>query len=346
MSGTSYDEDAKLIYAIQNDMGDEAAFEALYHKYYKLVLFIANRECANESDAQDILQETFIEIRKSILKLKNPRYFRLWLYRVVNSKCKDLYRSRKYVFADSDNEYIQNNVREERKDAVPESHMKFTSDQDVMMALIDELPHGQQIVLMMYYLEQCSIKEIAQILDIPEGTVKSRMANAKTALKGKIERYERQEQTKLSFYSLDALLAHVFYVGAKQAGAAAVPIRGKITWKLKSKPHMMQGVAAIGCAVAVSAVAIGYAYSNENVPKEQTFHAVNQEGRVLSTSTEAYFYLLAKACCAEEIERMSEEELIRLQAVYQSIKEENGYHYRLLKEMGWVSAYETRVLGK
>ncbi len=343
MNEKSYDEDAKLIFAIQSDVQDEAAFEALYQKYYKLVLFIANRECANESDAQDILQETFIEIRKSILKLKNPRYFRLWLYRVVNSKCKDLFRSRKFSFVDSDNEYIQDNIREERREALPDTHMKFTSDQNVMMALINELPQRQRIVLMMYYLEQCSIKEIAQILNIPEGTVKSRMSNAKAVLKGKIELYEKREQTKLSFYSLDAMLAQALFAGAKHTGAFRLPIRRKFPWNLKSNPHVTQAVIAISCAMVVGIVGMGNVRFNEDAPKENPFHAVNHEGKMLSTSTEAYFYLLGRACCAEEIGRMNAEELKQLEGIYQSLKEEDGYHYLLLNQMGWVSAYEARV---
>ena len=210
MNDISYAEDARLIAAIQNQDHEQEAFEALYRKYYKLVLFIANKECANESDAQDILQETFIEIKKSIPKLRKPQYFRLWLYRVVNSKCKDLFRNRKMTLMDSDHEMIRNYVKEERREASGDAQMKYHCDQDVILGMIDELPHGQRIVLMMYYLEQCSIKEIAQLLEIPQGTVKSRMSTGKAALKSKIAQYEQREQIKLSFHSLDALLASVF----------------------------------------------------------------------------------------------------------------------------------------
>lgn len=343
MNKSSYDEDVKLIQAIQNDEGGEEAFEALYRKYYKLVLFIANRECANESDAQDVLQETFIEIRKSIPRLKNPQYFRLWLYRVVNSKCKDLFRSRKFSYVDSDNDYIQNSIREERRDAIPEMQMKFTSDQDVMMALIDELPHRQRIVLMMFYLEQCSIKEIAKVLEIPEGTVKSRISTAKATLKEKIQKYEKQEHIKLSFYSIDALIAQVLLVKASQVCAVAWP-KQKLSWKMRSHSHLIQGALAASCVAVSTVCGVSYLLQDqEEAVQTQPFQAVQYEDRELTNSTQAYFYLLTKACCAEEIERMSREDLIHLQSAYESIKAENSYHYQLLYERGWVRAYEARM---
>lgn len=343
MKKTSYDEDVELIHAIQKNEYNEEAFEALYRKYYKLVLFIANRECANESDAQDVLQETFIEIRKSIPRLKNPKYFRLWLYRVVNSKCMDLFRSHKFSIVDSDNEFIQNSIREDRREAIPDQQMKFTSDQDVLMALIDELPHRQRIVLMMYYLEQCSIKEIAKVLEIPEGTVKSRISTAKAALKAKIEKYEQKEQIKLSFYSMDALLAQVLLIGAHQACGMTWPIRKKLSWKMRSHSHLTQGIVAGSCMAVAVITGIYYSQDREPISSSQPFHAVQYEDRVLSTSTEAYFYLLARACCEDEINRMSIEELTRLRTVYESLKAENSYHYQLLNDMGWVKAYEARL---
>ncbi len=343
MKKSSYDEDVRLIHAIQNDEGGEEAFEELYRKYYKLVLFIANRECANESDAQDVLQETFIEIRKSIPHLKNPQYFRLWLYRVVNSKCKDLFRSRKFSCIDSDNDYIQNSVREERREAIPEMQMKFTSDQDVMMALIDELPHRQRIVLMMFYLEQCSIKEIAKILEIPEGTVKSRISTAKSTLKEKIEKYEKQEHIKLSFYSMDALLAQVLLIGAQQICGITWP-KQKLSWRMHSHSSLVQGMIITSCVSVAAVCGVSYLLQDhEKTTQSHPFQVVQYDDRTLNNSTEAYFYLLSRACCAEEINRMSMEELTHLRSAYESIKEENSYHYQLLQDMGWVKAYEMRM---
>ncbi len=343
MDTSRFDEDLRLIHAIKSDQSDEA-FEALYRKYYKLVLFIANRECANDSDAQDILQETFIEIKKSITHLRNPQYFRLWLYRVVNSKCKDLFRSRKVVWVDSDNDFVQNYIREEHRDALPDTHMKFSSDQDVMMHLIDELPHRQRIVLFMYYLEQRSIKEIAEILEIPEGTVKSRMSTAKVALKGKIEQYEHQEQVKLSFHSLDILLAQVLYASAKKVGGAAVPLGWKFSRQFRLQSFGKEAMWITVSLAVAGTITLGYRMQNvDQGIANQPFREVNHEGRMLSTSTDAYFYLLGRACCEEEIEQMDLEELKRLQNVYESIKEEKGYHYRLLEKMGWVDAFERRM---
>ncbi len=343
MKESSYDEDVRLIHAIQDDELGEEAFEALYRKYYKLVLFIANRECTNESDAQDVLQETFIEIRKSIKHLKKPKYFRLWLYRVVNSKCKDLFRSRKFSLVDSDNDYIRNNIREEHREAIPDMQMKFSSDRDVMMSLIDELPQRQRIVLMMYYLEQCSIKEIAQVLEIPEGTVKSRISTAKTSLKEKIEKYEQQEQVKLSFYSIDVLLAQALLIGAQKACGKALPFPKKLSWKMRPYSHLAQGLLISSCLVTVVCGVFYSLQDYEDSLQGHSFQAVHYEDRILSTSTEAYFYLLSKACCEDEINRMSIEDLNGIQAAYQSIKEENSYHYQLLKDMGWVKAYEARI---
>ncbi|MCI9312808.1 MAG: sigma-70 family RNA polymerase sigma factor [Erysipelotrichaceae bacterium] len=342
MNDISYAEDARLIAAIQNQDHEQEAFEALYRKYYKLVLFIANKECANESDAQDILQETFIEIKKSIPKLRKPQYFRLWLYRVVNSKCKDLFRNRKMTLMDSDHEMIRNYVTEERREASGDAQMKYHCDQDVILGMIDELPHGQRIVLMMYYLEQCSIKEIAQLLEIPQGTVKSRMSTGKAALKSKIAQYEQREQIKLSFHSLDALLASVF-VKAIQTSGIALPLGKPTKLHFSVQTHWMQGIAAVSCVTVLSLGMFAYGMERQASAAPDYVAAEENVQNTGITSTQAYFYLLARACCEDEILRMDLQELKQLEGAYRAIVREHAYHYELLKERGWIDAYERRI---
>ena len=75
--------------------GDESAFDELYHTYYARAIAIANRLTNNQADAQDVVQEAFLQVHKSIQSLQDPQFFYSWLNRIIHSKCVNLfYRNR------------------------------------------------------------------------------------------------------------------------------------------------------------------------------------------------------------------------------------------------------------
>ena len=69
--------DEELVQMLQND--SEEAFNLLYQRYVKLVYYIAYRFCKNDADSQDIVQETFMQVKRMIRNINNPALFKFWL---------------------------------------------------------------------------------------------------------------------------------------------------------------------------------------------------------------------------------------------------------------------------
>ena len=90
--------DPSLIRKVQAK--DEEAFNLLYHRYVKLVYYIAYRICKNDADSQDIVQDTFLQVKRMIHNLKNPSLFKFWLNQIAISKCKNLFRKNHYINVD------------------------------------------------------------------------------------------------------------------------------------------------------------------------------------------------------------------------------------------------------
>ena len=159
--------------------GSESAFDDLYRHYERLVYYIAYKNTKNDADAKDVVQETFLEVKRTIHTLQNPQAFKYWLNRITLSKCKNLFRKNHYINVDCDHPSIENNNIENRTYLIPHANSRKDSDCMVINQFISELPKGQREVLVMFYLEELHLEEISQRLDIPLGTVKSRLSYAR-----------------------------------------------------------------------------------------------------------------------------------------------------------------------
>lgn len=204
---------------IQAQQGDEAAFAKLVKKYERLVYYIAIQKMSSDIDAMDIVQETFIEVKKSIKNLKEPRFFKAWLNRIVFSKISRYYEKRKDRVMNEQELYTVHKIQEQRTYMNPENSMKFQTNKDILHQCMRQLKPIYQDVLILQYFEEFSMQEIAEALQIPLGTVKSRISVAKKELKLILEELEEQEGITLDFNSvgLEAFLISAFAQGYEKA---------------------------------------------------------------------------------------------------------------------------------
>ena len=121
----------------------------------------------NETDCEDAVQSAILAAYEKLDTLKNEDFFKTWLVRILINACNKQLRTRTRVI--SINEYT---------DTPAISHDR---DIDVKMAL-EQLPVKIREVIVLYYMEDCSVKEISQILQIPSGTVKSRLSKGRKLL--------------------------------------------------------------------------------------------------------------------------------------------------------------------
>lgn len=181
--------------------GDEAAFNELYEKYHRMVYYVALKTMNNDADAQDVVQDVFMQIHDSIGTVKNPQYLQLWINRITVNKCNMIFRKRKEVLFEENDKDPLYQYEEHDIDYLPQKHFHFTNDQEIILHFIDQLRPAQRLMITLMYFEELSIEEIATVCNIPEGTVKSRLKTARDTLRRKVELYEKQEGVKLDFHA-------------------------------------------------------------------------------------------------------------------------------------------------
>jgi RNA polymerase sigma-70 factor (ECF subfamily) len=165
------DTDASLI--ARANRGDAAAFEALYRRYRDWVLQLAYRVSGDRDDALDVLQETFEYLFGKFPGFTLRAELKTFLYPVVRHRCLDrLRRRRPTVDIDS------------LVDTLPAAPAADSGD---LQRLVQDLPAAQREVLLLRFIDDFSLAQIATALDIPLGTVKSRLHNALRAMRKKTE---------------------------------------------------------------------------------------------------------------------------------------------------------------
>lgn len=163
----------------RNDSNAQRAFYDLY----KSVLFrICLRYGRDRSEAEDMLQESFITIFKDIAKLKDIRAVEGWIRRVTVNCCLQIIRKRKrHGYTEEISEaYEIEDVRQ------PDIYSKLGAQ--ALTKMIQTLPDGYRTVFNLYVVEGYSHKEIAELLNIGEGTSKSQLSKAKALLRRQLEK--------------------------------------------------------------------------------------------------------------------------------------------------------------
>lgn len=327
---------------------DDNAFTDLYYRYYKLVYYVAYKMCKNDADAQDIVQETFVEIKRSLKDLKNLQYFRLWLYRVIDSKCKKLFRKNKYALTDIEQDHILNEFLEQNEQYLPEAQLKYQSDRELMHHFIKELPYDQKYAIILYYMQQLTTLEIAEFLEIPEGTVKSRLSVGRTTLKKKIEAYERREGIKLNFREGFANGIMALILSDQALDAAKQPQKSKLRRSVDYFKTM-----SVSMKLALTACSAGmivpmgtvlsewYQASKAQAIQSETvsFPQLYYRGISVKTSKVAY-YTLKMNICIQDIAELNEQQRLEALPLYEALKNENGVYYTRLKDSGWADAFD------
>lgn len=159
--------------------GQKNAFEELSRMWEKRLFYYIRRLLDDEHDAWQILQDTWVNVLRGIRKLREPRMLPAWLYRTARNTAithiRDEY-ARKSLLDKNDNI---------NKEIGSDPLLKFDDAEQVHFALCRiSLPHRE--VLTLFFLQDLSLEDVANVLDIPVGTVKSRLYYAKRSIKNVI----------------------------------------------------------------------------------------------------------------------------------------------------------------
>lgn len=327
---------------------DEAAFNELFRRYHRLVHYIAFQLTKNEADADDVVQETFLQVQASIHNLKDPNLLKAWIGRIAHSKSITLLRKKKdQQMSDKQSNYLSNQM-EVRQEFCPNEQSHHTTDMEVLHQCISELKLPYREVLILYYFVQLSIKEICGILQLPEGTAKSRLLYGKKNLKEKIDLYERTNHVKVTFHetALESMLL--------TAGSAMVITSSKsgiLHFKNITIPTstILMSMKILAVATLVTGITVGgyrtYQSWNQQqseipaiVSNEKQVHVFPEvffEGRRIETAKEAYEILLTKAHCEVELKGMDARQLEEISTLYETLQAYGGMYPQLITTYGW-----------
>lgn len=147
-------------------------------KFYKTAKIILK----NDDDIYDALQEALIGMYQNYEQLKEKKYFSTWATRIVINKCYDLLRKNRNNVIPID-ENVENDMKLAQYD-------EYEVDEYGIKEAMKYLNEDLKLITILYYYDNYSVKEISQIINIPEGTVKSRLSKAREILKQKLEKEE------------------------------------------------------------------------------------------------------------------------------------------------------------
>ena len=149
--------------------GDRGAMEKLVQRWQKRLWFHAYRLTADPEAAWDITQQTWLAVIKGLHALHDPAKFKPWAYRIATNKALDLVKAKPAV------EPLPDGPIRDMRSHWPED--------DALAEQLDRLDPDKKAILVLHYLEDLSVAEICSVLRIPAGTVKSRLYNARNALR-------------------------------------------------------------------------------------------------------------------------------------------------------------------
>ena len=165
--------------------GDENAFANLIKKYEKQVHAQALRQIDDFQIAEDIVQETFLQVYQRLETLEDPKLFPKWLYVIVNHLCIAWHRKNRLQTQPLEETDISEIETEAYSRYVASEHAKTTAEaqRDLVQKLLAKLKESDREVITLHYFEEMTSSEIGTFLGVSENTVKSRLHRARQRLK-------------------------------------------------------------------------------------------------------------------------------------------------------------------
>lgn len=262
----------------QAQNGEKGALEQLYHETYNRVYFYAYKIFGNENDAADVVQEVYVKVFTHLSELKDARAFHKWLYTIAVNECKQKMRrdSRQILTEEGDAFFEQ--IIDLDPDLDANRRLIYKDARTFILAVIDYLPEEQRRAVLLYFYEQLTIHQIAEIEEVSESTIKSRLMIARKKIKAAVEAEERRTGTRLLVAGLPALAA----VLAEGAQLVTMP----------------SNLAAHALTVALAAVgfidgdaAVTYISTNETEEDETPLKKLNR-GIIVELNPRKIFFLL------------------------------------------------------
>ena len=170
---------AEELLAIRCQLGERDAFDALIVRWHEPLWRYLRRLAGNDDATGDLMQDTWIRVWRGISGLRQPGSLRPWLFGIARRVAMDRLRS---AYAQRRSDDV------EPDDLAADENLEIESDLATLDSALATLPFADREALTLFYLRELSIDEIAALLEIPVGTVKSRLFRARRALRTEMEK--------------------------------------------------------------------------------------------------------------------------------------------------------------
>jgi len=186
--------DDQIINAIKN--GNTQAFSILVDRYKDLVYTLAIRMIKNREEAEEVAQDTFIKVFKSLDKFKGDSKFSTWIYRVTYNTCLDnKKKNEKHLNDIAIDEFTFNKL-----DTIDNAldHLMKQERRELIKQCVKKLPEDSSALITLFYFEEMSLEEISKIINVETNTVKVKLYRARKKLAVILEQY-LQPQNRLNY---------------------------------------------------------------------------------------------------------------------------------------------------
>lgn len=174
--------------------GDAAALSELLTQLHPKLYDTALKLTGSPADAEDLTQDVCLQLLRALPGLQDPQAVLGWAVTITRNLCFNHLKHKKpYLFQDeTDADAVQDDPSQDPTGARPDLYMDMLAKREIILGMIDALPEAQRLTVYLYYYSGHSVQEIAQLMEVSEGTVKSRLAAARSKLKLQVEEEERR----------------------------------------------------------------------------------------------------------------------------------------------------------
>jgi len=173
---------------------DQDTFAALVNRHESYVFNLAFRVLGDEHEAQDLAQETFVRAWTALPNFRGQSQFRTWLYRIVTNLCYSRLPDLRRSLTEFGDDVIIDIPETQDRYINPAHGMEANEVRTYLHQAIDQLGSNYKILIVLRYQEEYSYEEIAGLLNLPLGTVKTGLFRAKERLRATLENYLSEEQ--------------------------------------------------------------------------------------------------------------------------------------------------------
>lgn len=282
--------------------GKEEGYNFLYQQTYQKSYYVALKYMKQEEAAVDVLQDAYIKAFQSLEQLQDAEKFAGWFSRIVATKALDELKKKKIVLfsqmqTEEEDISMEEILEDDRIDTQPELALDKEETSRLVQEMIDSLSDEQRFCIMMFYVEEMSVKEIAETLGVSENTVKSRLNYGRKNIKAQVLELEKRGtklyamaplpfflylllQDSMSAQAAPIPLSTLLEAQAASGGKAVAAKAGKTAGSLAVKKAVIG--AAIGLAVCGGAAAVIYASITDNTEQQEVIEEPQQEEELSS----------------------------------------------------------------